>query len=212
MIREGARGRVAASASRPVVSVVSSNEGPEIDALVDRARNGDAEAFGELYDRFAPRVHRYVLFRVRVREDAEDLVQRIFLKAMEALPRYERRGVPFGAWLFRLAHNAVIDFGRTHRDHQPLEDAAAAAGSDDPEDAASRSEEVRELRGALGRLTADQRHVIALRFFAGLDTRDAARVLGRREIAVRALQFRALAALRRELTAARPVGRPGAGR
>lgn len=176
------------------------SDGHEIDDLVERARRGDAEAFGALYDAFAPRVHRYIRFRVREASDAEDLVQRTFLQAIEALPRYEMRGVPFAAWLFRLAHNNVIDFARTRREHRPLDELAGHADSSrGPEAVAALSGDVAALGDALRTLTPDQQQVLACRYFAGLSTAETARVMGRREIAVRALQFRAIGALRRRL-------------
>jgi RNA polymerase sigma-70 factor (ECF subfamily) len=87
----------------------------EVDALVERAKAGDRAALGALYDRLADRVYRFAFFRVGRRADAEDLVQRIFLKMIESLPRYQSRGIPFEAWFFRLARNTVIDHLRARR-------------------------------------------------------------------------------------------------
>ena len=175
-------------------------DGDAIEDLVLRARTGDADAFACLYDLFAPRLHRYIRFRVREPSDAEDLVQRVFVSVIEAMPRYEQRGVPFAAWLFRLAHNAVIDFARTTREHRPLDSIAdSPADAPGPAEAAVRSSDLATLDAAIRTLTPDQQQVIACRFFAGLSSAETARVLGRREIAVRALQFRALGALRRRL-------------
>ena len=91
-----------------------------IERLVDEARAGDAWAFGQLFDHFHLPVYRYVASRVRHPSDAEDLTQLVFVKALEALPRYEPRGIPFGGWLFRLARNAVIDHVRTSHEHADL--------------------------------------------------------------------------------------------
>ncbi len=179
---------------------IVSPDGGEVDALVARAARGDAGAFAVLYDEFAPRMYRYVAFRVREPADAEDLVQRVFVKVIEALPRYEQRGAPFSAWLFRLAHNAVIDFARTGRNHAPLDVAAELpADAPDPSELVARAADTARLEHALRSLTPDQQQVVACRFYAGLSVAETARVLGRREIAVRSLQFRALAALRRSL-------------
>jgi RNA polymerase sigma-70 factor (ECF subfamily) len=167
---------------------------------VARARGGDAAAFGDLYDLFAPRLYRYVRFRVREPADAEDMVQRIFVRVIEALPRYEQRGVPFAAWVFRLAHNAVIDRARTIREHRTLDSIADQPARDPgPAELVARSADLAALDAAIHGLTQDQQQVIACRFFAGLSTSETAQVLGRREVAVRALQFRAIAALRRGL-------------
>ncbi len=180
--------------------IVSTLDGDTIDDLVERARAGDADAFGSLYDMFAPRLYRYLRFRTREPSDAEDLVQRVFVKVVEALPRYEQRGAPFAAWLFRLAHNAVIDFARTGREHASLDSVAdRPADAPGPAEVAAHASDLAALDAAIRALTPDQQQVIACRFFAGLSSAETAQVMGRREIAVRALQFRALGALRRAL-------------
>jgi RNA polymerase sigma-70 factor (ECF subfamily) len=189
-----------------------------IERLVQEAQAGDAWAFGRLFDHYHQPVYRFVATRVRRPSDAEDLTQLVFVKALEALPRYEARGVPFGGWLFRLARNAVIDFVRTSHEHADLAKSAERAGHDaGPDELAVIRQEIDAVGAALARLTEDQRDAIALRFFAGLSAREAAAVMGKQEGTVRGLQFRALAALRRELgieesepaTAADPLGRLG---
>jgi RNA polymerase sigma-70 factor (ECF subfamily) len=173
-----------------------------VDELVDRAAHRDADAFRALYEHFAPRLYRFVLIRVRHASDAEDLVQRIFVKMIEALPRYEQRGLPFAAWVFRLARNAVIDFERTRRPTDDLDLLADVdAGQPGPDDLAERSVERERLLVAMRGLTADQRDVVTLRFFGGLSAAEIGALLGKREGSIRALQFRALDALRRALDA-----------
>src|SRR5437667_10072133 len=100
-----------------------------IERFVQLSRDGDAQAFGELFDHYNEPVYRYIASRVRRPSDAEDLTQTVFVKALEALPRYESRGVPFGGWLFRLARNAVIDFVRTNRQHAQINEAVEHAGN-----------------------------------------------------------------------------------
>jgi RNA polymerase sigma-70 factor (ECF subfamily) len=172
----------------------------DLDALVTRAAAGDPDALHGIYVELAPRLHRFVLVRVRERADADDLVQRVFLKMIEALPRYEQRGIPFAAWAFRLARNSVIDFERTRRSHEPLdaltERPADAAG---PPELAELEAERTAVRSALATLTPDQQDVIAYRFFAGLTPAEIGALMGRREGSIRALQFRALKALRTRL-------------
>src|ERR671927_1424809 len=92
-----------------------------LDRLVEASRDGDSWAFGRLFDHFHEPIYRYIASRVQRPSDAEDLTQLVFVKALEALPRYEARGVPFGGWLFRLARNAVIDFVRTRHEHADLD-------------------------------------------------------------------------------------------
>lgn len=172
----------------------------DVEDLVERAQRGDQAALGALYDRMAGRVYRFALVRVGSRPDAEDLTQRIFVKMIEGLPRYQRRGIPFEAWLFRLARNAVVDLLRTRRGHEPLEALIRARSTArGPEESAELAADFASIERAMRTLTAAQREVIAYRFMAGLTPREVGLVMGKREGTVRALQFRALEALRRAL-------------
>jgi RNA polymerase sigma-70 factor (ECF subfamily) len=171
-----------------------------VERLVAEARDGDAWAFGLLFDHYHLAVYRYIASRVQRPADAEDLTQLVFVKALEALPRYESRGIPFGGWLFRLARNTVIDHVRTRHDHADLDAAVGHAGPDaGPDDMTVARQELDEVAVALSSLTDEQRDVIVLRFFAGLSAREAAAVMGKQEGTVRGLQFRAIATLRRQL-------------
>jgi RNA polymerase sigma-70 factor, ECF subfamily len=171
-----------------------------IERLVAVARGGDPEAFDALFDHYYGSVYRFVAARVGRPSDAEDLAQLVFVKALEALPRYESRGVPFGGWLFRLARNVVIDHLRTHREHATLDVIAERHDEGDgPDELAAIRQEMDSVAHALRRLTPEQREAIELRFFAGLSAREAAVTMGRQEGTIRGLQFRAIAALRREL-------------
>jgi len=171
-----------------------------IDRLVDQARQGDLQAFAAIFDAYHVPVYRFVASRVGNPTDAEDLTQLVFVKALEALPRYTARGVPFGGWLFRLARNTVIDHVRTRRETSKLEAASSRATEDaGPEVIAVLRDDLAAVAIALEELTEDQREVIALRFFAGLSAREAAVAMGRQEGTIRGLQFRAIGALRRSL-------------
>ena len=171
-----------------------------LDRLVAEAKAGDRDAFGRIFDAYAVPIHRFIASRVNSPSDAEDLTQLVFVKALEALPRYESRGVPFGGWLFRLARNAIIDQVRTRKDHLSLV-AAVTRETDDPgpEAQAALQDDLDRVALALRDLTDDQREVIELRFFAGLSVFEAAEAMGRQEGTIRGLQFRAIAALRRSL-------------
>jgi RNA polymerase sigma-70 factor (ECF subfamily) len=172
----------------------------ETHVLVERAQGGDGAAFAALYDVFAPRIYRFFRFRVDTAESAEDLTQKVFLKMIEQLPRYEARGIPFAAWVFRVARNAWIDEDRTAHPTVPLGllpgNAALTVG---PHDAAVAAIESETIRSAVETLPPDQRDVIASRFFGGLSCRETAIQLGRSEGSVRVIQHRALAALRKRL-------------
>jgi RNA polymerase sigma-70 factor (ECF subfamily) len=179
----------------------------DVPDLVARAQRGDHTAFAALHDRFAARLYRFARFRVGNASDAEDVVQRVFLKMIEALPRYEERGTPFAAWLFRLARNTVIDHVRTRHAAEPLEDQLARpAPGRGPEELAIAADELDALAAAMRQLTPEQRDVVAYRFFAGLSPAEIGLIMDKREGTVRALQFRALGTLRRELMAAAPGG------
>jgi RNA polymerase sigma-70 factor (ECF subfamily) len=181
-----------------------------IERLVAAAKDGDPEAFGALFDRFYGPVYRYVAARVGRPSDAEDLAQLVFVKALEALPRYELRGVPFGGWLFRLARNVVIDHIRTRREHVTLDLVVErSTGQDGPDELAALRQEMDSVAHALRRLTPEQREAVELRFFAGLSAKETAAAMGRQEGTVRGLQFRAIAALRRELGIAPDVDELG---
>jgi RNA polymerase sigma-70 factor, ECF subfamily len=171
-----------------------------LERLVDAARAGDPEAFGALFDRYHAPVYRYIVARVGRPSDAEDLAQLVFVKALEALPRFESRGVPFGGWLFRLARNVVIDHVRARRDHTTLDLIVERADTGSgPDQLAVLRQEMDSVAAALRRLTPEQREAIELRFFAGLSAKEAAVAMGRQEGTIRGLQFRAIAALRRDL-------------
>lgn len=178
--------------------VAASADPAPLEALVERARNGDADAFGLLYDRFQPEIVRYLAHRVGDPDTAEDLAQQVFLKAWQAIPRYEARGVPFKAWLYRMAHNQMVDHFRTRKVTSDLD------GIDVPEDAEAESiviaaEMSAALGTALARLSEDHRQVLTLRFLMEKSAKEIGEIMGRKEVTVRGLQMRALQALRREI-------------
>jgi len=169
-------------------------------SLLADARSGDSRAFAAIYDAYAGRLYRFLLVRVDEPADAEDLLQRVFVKVIEALPRYEERGLPFGAWLFRIARNVAIDFARARPNDEVL--TTVEARSDERRQPAVIAELMADrqlVREALDLLTPEQRDVLVYRFFAGLSPSEIGALMGKREGSIRALQFRALAALRRHL-------------
>lgn len=184
--------------------VEAQHDAAVVDGLVGRASGGDAAAFAALYDLFAPRVRRFLRHQVGDADHAEDLVQQVFLKMIEALPRYRSTGAPFGAWVFRIARNLVIDARRTAHPAAPIELAEDHAAPDgDPVLAAVRADERTRLLAAMDGLPADQRDVLSWRFLAELSPAETAVLMDRSEEAVRSLQHRALIALRGRLAVAR---------
>lgn len=171
----------------------------EDEILIDRATAGDREAFGELYERYISRVYRHVFYMVNDVDIAQDLTEQTFLRALEAIQRYEKRGIPLLAWLLRIARNLSLNNQRVQRNNSSIrknsEDAVAAS----PESCCEAKLNGEEVRQAVGALEGDQRQVIVLRFMDGLSYADVARVLGKTVGAVRVAQYRALRALRRRL-------------
>lgn len=182
----------------------------DIARLVGLAADGDAAAFAAIYDAYAPRVRQFLRRQAVDAELAEELSQKTFMKIIEALPRYRQRGLPFGAWVFRVARNTLIDHRRTAHPAVSLDAAdelPATRFSDagDPAFAAERDDDSIRLRAALDRLPADQREVLVYRFFAELSPAETASAMGRSCGAVRVLQHRALVNLRGLL---QPAGTP----
>lgn len=168
--------------------------------LIARARRGDANAFGDLYEQYLSAIYRYVYYRVGDVAEAEDLTEIVFLKAWEALDKFEVRDVPFSAWLYRIAHNVVVDRHRTHKAALPLDSVLPLPDeSDGPEDQFDMLEKIETLAQALSQLSPDYQQVLTLRFISGLSHAETGRVLNRSEEAVRVLQYRALNALRQVL-------------
>jgi len=168
--------------------------------VIERARNGDRNAFAELYDTHVDSVYRYLLYRVREPADAEDLCSEVFTRAFANIHRYRWQGKSFLAWLYTIARNAVTD--RRRRDRPTVEiDNAYGLAEDGPtaHDRAVHAEAVDALRGAVQHLTSEQQEVLVLRFVENRSSREVAKLLGKNEGAIRALQFRALGRLRKLL-------------
>ncbi len=173
--------------------------------LVARAVAGDADAFGELYLQHLDAIYRYVYFRVGNTEDAEDLTELVFLKAWEALPNYKPRGNRFASWLYRIAHNVVVDHHRRERSPLSLSFPGGRQWEgDEPAalDQVIRTEEAEALAAAIAQLPDEQQQVIILRFIEGLRHAEIARIIDKSEGACRVIQHRALTALNRLLSQA----------
>lgn len=171
------------------------------ESLVRRAQQGEPEAFAQLYEVHFDRIYRYIVLKVRNQADAEDMTQQVFLKALESIGSYRWRGMPFSSWLFRIAHNQVVDYFRKRRKEKTLPlDETRAVSSADPTLLAEQRLMMEQVAVASGQLTEAQREVISLRFAGGLSTAEVAKVMGKSEGAVRVLQHEALVRLRRILS------------
>jgi len=168
--------------------------------LVACAVKRDATAFGRLYESHLDRIYRYVYYRVGSESEAEDLTEQVFLKAWEAIDRYQLRGAPFAAWLYRLAHNLVIDHYRGRHPNTPLDDIAEAEEPGiDVLVSVENQLEAEEVREALRKLHPEHQQLIVLRFIEGLSHAEVALLIGKSEGAARVIQHRALQALAKAL-------------
>jgi len=173
--------------------------------LVRRAQRREPEAFGQLYEEHFDRIYRYVMLRVRNQADAEDITQQVFLKALENIGSYRWRGMPFASWLFRIAHNLVVDYWKKKSREKvaavaPEEiDQMVEESSNDPATLAELNFDMKQLAAACEQLTDGQREIVSLRFAGGLSVAEAAKVMGKSEGAVKVLQHVALVKLRRIL-------------
>lgn len=170
---------------------------PREEQTVKKAIKGDEQAFASLYDAYVDSIYRFIYLRVEDQQTAEDICSNVFLKAWEKLGGYQPRGVPFRAWLFRIARNAVIDHYRTRKEVAPLE---AVVNTYDESvmplaEHVSVRIEAEKIVTLMKTLTDDQRNVLTLKLVHGLNTKEVAKALGKRQGAVRALQMRGLQAL-----------------
>lgn len=160
------------------------------------SKNKEAE-LAALYESYYDRIARYAFVRLGNQADAEDLTSEVFLRALESLDSYRERGVPMQAWLFRIAHNLIVDHFRKSAKQKTISiDTVSVKAETDTEEQAMAGLEVARIIKALGRLTESQRKVIELRFFGELTSEEAGHVLNKRAGAVRELQSAAIKALR----------------
>lgn len=166
-------------------------------ALVEAAKR-DPAAFTVLYQRYFARVYRYLRIRLQSEEDAADLTQQVFLKALDALPRYQSRRAPFAAWLFTIARRTLADRFRRRPVILPLEAAGDLLADHEMEAAVLRRESLEQLSLLLSTLNPEARDLLALRFAAGLTTPEIAAILGKRPEAVRKSLSRLLQSLKEQ--------------
>ncbi|MEA4909144.1 MAG: sigma-70 family RNA polymerase sigma factor [Chloroflexi bacterium] len=166
---------------------------------LERAMQGDGDAFGELYSRYVNRIYNYIFYRTGSNSDAEDLTARVFHRAMNHIRTYQNMGVPFSAWLYRIAHNLVANW---HRDNQrrkevPLEDHIHLAHrSEQPETRIVRTQEVEGLLKSIRKLPPERQQLLILKFVEGLSNAEIAVIMGRSEGAIKSLYHRTLLGLR----------------
>jgi RNA polymerase sigma-70 factor (ECF subfamily) len=178
--------------------------------LVARAK-ADPEAFGQLYERYVRPIYNYIYYRTGNAQDAEDLTARVFQRASQHLPRYTDRGLPFSAWLYRIAHNAVANWHRdeSRRQALPLNGAALTdLRSDAPEETLEARRQQELMLRAIRRLPGERQQLLILKFVEQLSNAEIGVVMNRSEGAVKSLYHRTLQALRDEMTGLEAPAQP----
>ncbi|MBX0327264.1 sigma-70 family RNA polymerase sigma factor [Oscillochloris sp. ZM17-4] len=159
--------------------------------LIRRAQQSDPQAISAIYERYAPEIYRYIYYRVHDAELARDLQSDVFLRMIEGLGRYEDRGWSISAWLYRIAHDRLIDtLRRRERTHTIPLDAWVESG-DDHEDSLELSAQRAMLRRAISQLSPSQAQVLRLRYGYDLSIQETARQMGRSQGSIKSLQHRA---------------------
>jgi len=175
------------------------------ESLILRAQKHDQEAFTQLYEEYFDKIYRYVTLKLGNAMEAEDVTQQVFLNALQSISSFKWKGIPFSAWLFRIAHNQVVDYLRKKKRATVPLDESLPSSNGNPQQLVERKLDIERLLLATRRLTEAQREVISLRFTSELPIAEVARVMGRSEGAVKALQHSAILALRQELLVAEAV-------
>ena len=180
-----------------------------IEDLVRRAQEGDTESFAGLYEHFYDKIFRYLVFKTGSSVDAEDVTEEVFLRMLESISSFSWRGFPFSSWLFRIAHNLVVDYYRKKGRQKivPMEDASGVIGASsyDLDSGLDLKLSMQGVYAAMQGLSKLQREVINLRFAGGLSLKETAESMGKKENAIKALQHAGIKKLRSVL-AQRPSG------
>lgn len=172
------------------------------DEVLAQASQGDRESFGQLYERYVERIFNYVYYRTGNLHDAEDLTARVFQRAMNHIHTYTDRGVPFSAWLYRIAHNLVANWhrDRSRRQEIPINDVPSLPSKGDhPERNLVRSQEQDALLRLIRRLPPERQNLLILKFVENMSNAEIGQIMGRSEGAVKSLYHRTLLSLRDQI-------------
>ncbi len=172
------------------------------DETITHAAQGDTEAFTLLYERYVNRIYNYIFYRTGNPHEAEDLTSRVFYRALHHINTYSNRGVPFSAWLYRIAHNLVANWHRdnSRRKEVPLEDYIQLPQKTlQPEASVVDNQELENLLRTIRRLPADRQQLLILKFVEGLSNAEVAIIMRRSEGAIKSLYHRTLLSLREEI-------------
>jgi RNA polymerase sigma-70 factor (ECF subfamily) len=169
---------------------------------LNRAIQGDHEAFGKLYEDYVERIFNYVYYRTGNQHDAEDLTAKVFFRAMRRIPQYQERGLPISAWLYRIAHNLVANW---HRDRGRRPEVSLDEGftaiphSEHPEITLLQLEEQDHLLRIIRNLPPDRQQLIILKFVEHMSNSEIGQIMGKTEGAIKSLYHRTLLSLRVEM-------------
>jgi RNA polymerase sigma-70 factor (ECF subfamily) len=167
--------------------------------LISLASSGDAEAFGVLYEKYIDQIYNYIYFRTSNGKDAEDICSRVFIRALKHIERYEDRGYPFSAWLYRIAHNLVVNW---YRDSERTEEIPLTEQYPPPtidgsvEGNIEKQDEEEHLMSIINNLPADRKELLILKHVEGLTNFEIGQIMDRTEGAIKALYHRTLESLR----------------
>jgi RNA polymerase sigma-70 factor (ECF subfamily) len=169
----------------------------QIEELVKKSQKGDSEAFAELYEHFVTPIYRYIFFKVK-KEDVEDLTETLFLKAWENIKKYKKKKkTNFKSWIYRIAHNLVVDHYRLTREHSSLDPRIKETKREaNPIDKADLNINNENLKLAISKLKKNYQQVLILKFINELSNEEISKILKKSEGSIRILQFRALKALK----------------
>lgn len=168
--------------------------------LIERAKSGDSEAFGILYDCYQPQIYRFVYIKVSQKEDAEDLTHQVFLNAWRGIDDYKHQGFPFSSWLYRIARNQIIDFYRNRKDVVAIESVEEIVeDSSSPAETADFNMMSEKVMALIQELTHIEQDVIILRFIEEKSHDEVAKAIGKTPMATRLIQHRAINNLKKIL-------------
>jgi len=172
------------------------------DIALARASQGDTEAFSILYERYVVRIYNYIYYRTGSNADAEDLTARVFYRALGHIQTFQNQGVPFSAWLYRIAHNLVANWYRDNHRRQevPIEEHTGLVHQADiPEEAMVHHQEKENLLRKIRKLPAERQQLLILKFVENLSNAEVAVIMGKSEGAIKSLYHRTLTSLRDEI-------------
>jgi RNA polymerase sigma-70 factor (ECF subfamily) len=167
--------------------------------IIEKAKNGEKEAFGLLYDYYHPRIYRFIFLKVSNKQDAEDITHQVFLSAWQNIKNYEPQGFPFSSWLYKISRNAVIDFYRSKKNEISLEEVGDRLNDELRIDKIDLKIQIEKVMKALKKLKPEYQDIIIMRFVDDLSIKEVAKVLDKSEGAVKIMQHRAINSLKKLL-------------